>query len=163
MTIDELVVHLIAIAPDQPLTDATWMWQGGGHWVQVPDVLDDWRDEFRRARYMLGRDPVDVAMEGGPLPAPLETAACALPPPVPLTPSEPVDGYWRARRTAAFLGMSESWVYHRAAEGRLPCVRIGGALRFEPAAIKAFTRGEGTGRGRVVALAKSVGGSRAGR
>jgi len=43
---------------------------------------------------------------------------------------------------AEFLGVSRSWVYQATAAGRLPCVRIGAALRFDPVAIKAWVRGE---------------------
>jgi predicted DNA-binding transcriptional regulator AlpA len=68
------------------------------------------------------------------------------------TPIDARSGMWTARDVADHLGLSLSWVYHRAAEGRIPCVRIQGALRFDPEAIRAFARGEGKGRGRVVAL-----------
>jgi predicted DNA-binding transcriptional regulator AlpA len=49
---------------------------------------------------------------------------------------------WEANDVAAFLVASRSWVYHRAASGELPCLRVGGLLRFEPAAIRAFAHGE---------------------
>ncbi len=58
---------------------------------------------------------------------------------------------WNAARAAEYLGVSTSWVYHRSAEGSIPCVRVGHALRFEPAALAAWTRGERRG-GRVVPL-----------
>ncbi len=46
---------------------------------------------------------------------------------------------------AAFLGLSRSWVYQATAAGRLPCVRIGGRVRFDPTAIKAWVRGDAPG------------------
>ena len=46
---------------------------------------------------------------------------------------------------AEFLGVSKSWVYQAAAAGRIPCTRVGAALRFDPIAIKAWSRGEGSG------------------
>jgi excisionase family DNA binding protein len=52
---------------------------------------------------------------------------------------------------AKFLGVSRSWVYQASASGVLPCVRIGALLRFDPAVIKAWVRGEG---GKSVALPK---------
>lgn len=58
---------------------------------------------------------------------------------------------WNAARAAEYLGVSTSWVYHRSAEGSIPCVRVGHALRFDPVALAAWTRGERRG-GRVVPL-----------
>jgi len=58
---------------------------------------------------------------------------------------------WNAARAAEYLGVSTSWVYHRSAEGSIPCVRFGHALRFDPLALAAWTRGERRG-GRVVPL-----------
>ena len=67
-------------------------------------------------------------------------------------PATPLDnGLWNAHQTAAFLGMSPSWVYHQAAAGRIPCIRVVGALRFDPEALRAWARGERQG-GRVVAM-----------
>lgn len=43
---------------------------------------------------------------------------------------------------AEFLGVSKSWVYQATAAGRLPCVRIGAVLRFDPVVMKAWVRGE---------------------
>lgn len=77
----------------------------------------------------------------------------AAPPPPPQSVStsrETTGGLWNAGSTADFLGVSMSWVYHRAAEGALPCIRIRGALRFEPEQIRAYLRGEHQARNRVV-------------
>ncbi len=46
---------------------------------------------------------------------------------------------------ASFLGVSKSWVYQAVAAGRLPCVRVGAAVRFDPAVIKAWVKGEASG------------------
>jgi excisionase family DNA binding protein len=45
---------------------------------------------------------------------------------------------WKTKDVAEFLQASESWVRHAAAEGRLPCIKIGGLLRFDPAEIRAL-------------------------
>ncbi|QSQ23155.1 helix-turn-helix domain-containing protein [Pyxidicoccus parkwayensis] len=50
---------------------------------------------------------------------------------------------WDANDVARFVKASRSWVYQRAQAGQLPCVKIGGLLRFEPAAIRAFIRSQG--------------------
>jgi len=46
---------------------------------------------------------------------------------------------------AEFLGVSKSWVYQATAAGRIPCTRIGGALRFDPEVIRAWRSGDGSG------------------
>jgi len=43
---------------------------------------------------------------------------------------------------AEFLGVSKSWVYQATANGGLPCIRLGSALRFEKTAIERWIRGE---------------------
>jgi excisionase family DNA binding protein len=60
-------------------------------------------------------------------------------------------GLWDASRASSFLGVSTSWVYHRAAAGTIPCIRVGHNLRFDPEALRAWVRGERRG-GRVVPL-----------
>src|SRR6266496_4016885 len=54
------------------------------------------------------------------------------------------DQLWDANDVARFLKVSRSWVYHRAEAGLLPLWRVGGLLRFKPAAIRAFATGEAT-------------------
>ncbi len=49
---------------------------------------------------------------------------------------------WDARDVAAYLKASRSWVYMKAEAGQLPCIRIGGLLRFHRRAIEALARGE---------------------
>jgi predicted DNA-binding transcriptional regulator AlpA len=51
---------------------------------------------------------------------------------------------WTAVDVARFLRVSRSWVYQRAQAGLLPSVKLGGALRFEPAVIRAYVA---SGRG----------------
>lgn len=43
---------------------------------------------------------------------------------------------------AEFLGVSKSWVYQATEAGRIPCVRLGALVRFDPSVIKAWVRGE---------------------
>jgi excisionase family DNA binding protein len=75
--------------------------------------------------------------------------------PVP-APASARDGLWDANDVAGYLKVSRSWVYHRAEAGQLPCVRVGGLLRFDPAAIRASARGEAMVTKRVVAFAKKI-------
>jgi excisionase family DNA binding protein len=49
---------------------------------------------------------------------------------------------WDANDVARYLKVSRSWVYQRAETGLLPCLRLGGLLRFEPEKVRAFARGE---------------------
>jgi len=65
----------------------------------------------------------------------------------------PDQGLWNAHQAAAFLGVSRSAVFHWAAAGTIPCVRVGHSLRFDPDALRAWARGE-RGGGRVVAMKK---------
>jgi excisionase family DNA binding protein len=49
---------------------------------------------------------------------------------------------WDARDVAAFLKVSRSWVYHQAEAGTLPCLRIGGLLRFDAQKIRELALGD---------------------
>jgi excisionase family DNA binding protein len=49
---------------------------------------------------------------------------------------------WDANDVAQYLKVSRSWVYQRAEAGLLPCLRLGGLLRFDPEKVRAFARGE---------------------
>ena len=66
------------------------------------------------------------------------------------------DGLWDANDVARFLKVSRSWVYHRAEGGRLPCIRVGGLLRFDPGTIRASARGEAAPVRRIVAFASKT-------
>ena len=57
------------------------------------------------------------------------------------TPHPPSEALWTVRDVARFLAMSTSWVYKEAEAGRLPCFRIGAALRFQPEAIRRHLAG----------------------
>jgi excisionase family DNA binding protein len=59
---------------------------------------------------------------------------------------------WKVQDVARFLSMSISWVYKEAEAGRLPCVRIGAALRFRPDEIRAFLEGRCAPRGSLIPL-----------
>ncbi len=48
------------------------------------------------------------------------------------------ESLWTADDVAAYLKVSRSWVYHRAESGRLPHVRVGGLIRFQPREIRAI-------------------------
>lgn len=57
--------------------------------------------------------------------------------------TKPVDGphedsLWTAADVAAWAKLSKSWVYQHAAAGVIPCLKIGGLLRFDPAVVKKF-------------------------
>ncbi len=62
------------------------------------------------------------------------------------------DELWTAEDVARFLKTSRSWVYHRAQAGQLPCVKIGGLLRFDPGAIRALVAGDGPRLRKIVAV-----------
>ena len=47
---------------------------------------------------------------------------------------------WDANQVAAFMNVSRSWVYQRVESGKIPHVRVGGLVRFEPEAVKKFIR-----------------------
>lgn len=51
---------------------------------------------------------------------------------------EPREGLWRVADVARFLAASRSWVYQNAEAGNLPCLRLGGLLRFDAAEIRAW-------------------------
>jgi excisionase family DNA binding protein len=59
----------------------------------------------------------------------------------PTPPTEP-EGLWTATEAAAYLRCSRSKVYQAAEAATMPSLRVGGHLRFEPEAVKRWTRGE---------------------
>ena len=52
--------------------------------------------------------------------------------------SAPHEPLWKPHEAAAFLGVSARTVRRLAAAHLIPCVRIGGQLRFEPADVLRF-------------------------
>ena len=56
--------------------------------------------------------------------------------------AEAFDALWTAQDVAAYLRASRSWVYQKAEAGVLPSMRVCGLLRFDPATVRAFARGE---------------------
>ena len=53
---------------------------------------------------------------------------------------------WTVADVASFLRVSKSWVYQASTAGTLPCIHIGALLRFDPAGIRAWARGESGGK-----------------
>ncbi len=73
-------------------------------------------------------------------------------------PELPRDRLWDVHDVAAYLKRSASWVYKRAAAGELQRAKgLGWGLRFEPAEVEAFARGERRGAS-VVPIKRSSGG-----
>lgn len=49
---------------------------------------------------------------------------------------------WTAGDAARYLRASLSFVYKVAEAGKLPCLRVGSMLRFDPEVVRAFARGD---------------------
>jgi excisionase family DNA binding protein len=58
------------------------------------------------------------------------------------SPHAQAEPLWTADDVGRYLKASRSWVYQKAEAGLLPCLRIGGLLRFDPAVVQAWARGE---------------------
>jgi excisionase family DNA binding protein len=56
------------------------------------------------------------------------------------------DTLWTVADAARFLRVSKSWVYSATAAGRMPCIRIGALVRFDPASTKAWAAGKDGGK-----------------
>jgi len=54
----------------------------------------------------------------------------------------PNDRLWKAEDLARYLQKSLSWVRQASAAGKIPTVRIGGSVRFDPDVIRAWVHGE---------------------
>jgi excisionase family DNA binding protein len=52
----------------------------------------------------------------------------------------PWDSLWDANDVARYFKASRSWVYQQAEAGLLPSMRIGGLLRFNPEAVRAWAQ-----------------------
>lgn len=63
-----------------------------------------------------------------------------------------MDALWRVDDVARYLQASRSWVYQKAEAGTLPCLRVGGLLRFEPQAVRDFAQGKRALRAKVLPL-----------
>lgn len=66
--------------------------------------------------------------------------------------SLPFESLWDTEDVALFLKVSRSWVYQKTAAGVLPYLRIGGLVRFEPEAVRAWARKEPLPTARVIPL-----------
>lgn len=51
------------------------------------------------------------------------------------------ESLWTAHDVANFLKCSLSFVHKASADGRLPCLRIGAMLRFDPEVVRTFVYG----------------------
>lgn len=50
----------------------------------------------------------------------------------------PEEALWDANDVARYLKASRAWVYMKSEQGALPCLRIGGLVRFNPATVRAW-------------------------
>ncbi|HZZ86682.1 MAG TPA: helix-turn-helix domain-containing protein [Anaeromyxobacteraceae bacterium] len=66
-------------------------------------------------------------------------------------PNEPF-GLWTAEDVARWAKTSRSWVYQHAAAGLIPCIKVGGLLRFEPQAVKKFFLSGGIAERKVIPI-----------
>jgi predicted DNA-binding transcriptional regulator AlpA len=62
------------------------------------------------------------------------------------------EALWTVHDVAAFLHVSESWVYTEAAARRLPCRKLRGHVRFVPSEVRAYIDGAKPTIGRVWAM-----------
>ena len=69
-----------------------------------------------------------------------------------ITGAKSIDDLWSANDVARYIKASRSWVYHQAEAGKLPHLRDGGVLRFDPEAVKAFVHGQAAGGGKVLSM-----------
>jgi excisionase family DNA binding protein len=69
-----------------------------------------------------------------------------------ITDAQSTDDLWDANDVARYLKASRSWVYHQAEAGKLPHLRIGALLRFDPAKVKAFAHGDSERGGKVLSM-----------
>ena len=69
-----------------------------------------------------------------------------------ITGDESRSDLWDANDVARYIKASRSWVYHQAEAGKIPHLRIGALLRFDPAAVKAFAHGEAARGGKILSM-----------
>jgi excisionase family DNA binding protein len=68
---------------------------------------------------------------------------------------ETTEPLWTVHDVAAFLQVSESWVYTEAAARRLPCRKLRGHVRFVPSEVRAYVESAKPVAGRVLSLPSS--------
>lgn len=71
---------------------------------------------------------------------------------MPLNNTEDDDTLWDVDDVARFTKTSPSWVYQKSAAGLLPCLKVGGHLRFDPTTIKKFFLSGGVAERKVIPL-----------
>lgn len=59
------------------------------------------------------------------------------------------DRLWTAHDVARYMSASLVWVRRATAAGRLPCIRIGAMVRYDPETIRAWVKG---GAGKVLPI-----------
>jgi len=69
-------------------------------------------------------------------------------------PLPPEEALWDANDVACYLKASRAWVYMKSEQGVLPCLRIGGLVRFDPAGVRAWAM-QGASRPARTARTKS--------
>mgnify|MGYP001569927594 CR=1 FL=1 len=62
------------------------------------------------------------------------------------------DTLWTVADVARFAKTSRSWVYQHAAAGTIPCLKVGGLLRFDPKALKKFFLSGGIAERKVIPI-----------
>lgn len=53
-----------------------------------------------------------------------------------------IDHALKVRELAEILNVSRQFLYELAASGKVPCLRFGGAVRFDPGSVAAWLRSE---------------------
>lgn len=59
----------------------------------------------------------------------------------PTRPPDALESLWTVQQVATFLSMSVSWVYKESEAGRLQCIRLGAAVRFDPEEVRRYLDG----------------------
>ena len=49
---------------------------------------------------------------------------------------------WTVKEVCAYLQASRAWVYKNAEGGTLPCIHLGGFVRFDPVVVRAWVKGQ---------------------
>lgn len=64
------------------------------------------------------------------------------------------EAFWDVHAAAAYLNVSESWVYQQCARGHLPHRKFGGLLRFQPSELRAWAEDARRSPARVLSMGK---------